>query len=342
MNGAVRPSRTEIVEMFRAATTKLGRPPGKSVFCKLSGLKAADIDYFWPRPADLAREAGATPNTFRGRIPDDEFFEDYARVCLHLGKIPTRPELRIAQRELKTRTHSAFDRFGGSAALDRRFREWLENSRPELSQILNFPGWTRSGPMASRATTTPSGSLPPLLRPFLPAALQYLEPMSRGERPPYETSDLSVSTLFERRCADAFRCLGFEVLDLGQGKGRAADCLALSKKDAFGVIIDAKVRPNGYLLGTEDRKFYEYVVNHARELQHQGIEKIYLAVVGSTFREQDLVKLTSYLTNAPLRSLVFLTAAALMRVVEESIRNRNIFRLIDFERELFGNKIIAA
>jgi hypothetical protein len=135
--------------------------------------------------------------------------------------------------------------------------------------------------------------------------------------------------------------LGFEVESLGQGRGRKADCLALARQESFGVIIDAKVRQNGYVLGTEDRKFLEYAVTHARELQRNGIPKVYFVIVGSDFRESDLTKLTKYLAESPIRSVDFITAKALMRIVEESIQHRHRFRLLELDQMLFGNKIVA-
>ena len=59
---------------------------------------------------------------------------------------------------------------------------------------------------------------------------QGLDRLSRGEQSSLH-SDENVNTAFERRCADAFRCLGFEVESLGQGRGRKADCLALAGKN---------------------------------------------------------------------------------------------------------------
>jgi hypothetical protein len=175
--------------------------------------------------------------------------------------------------------------------------------------------------------------------PFLPACLQHLDLLARGIKP-FKDFPENVNTAFEKRCADAFRCMGFDVQELGQGRGRKADCLALAREEGFGVIIDAKVRANGYVLGTEDRKFLEYATTHSRELQRAGIQKVYLAVVGSEFRNDDLNKLTAYLAQSPVRSAVFITAKALMRIVEESIRERHKFRLADIDRLLFGNKII--
>jgi hypothetical protein len=95
-------------------------------------------------------------------------------------------------------------------------------------------------------------------------------------------------------------------------------------------------------LGTEDRKFLEYAQNHGAELQRQGFEKVYFVVVGSSFKEGDLNKLTDALSSSPIRSVQLLTASALMRLVEESIRGRSKFLLSDFERELFAHKIVDA
>lgn len=151
-----------------------------------------------------------------------------------------------------------------------------------------------------------------------------------------------VAIEFEQRCADAFRSLGFEVQELGQGCGRVADCLAIASRERFAVIIDAKVRRQGYALGTDDRQFCEYAIRHTRELNLSGIERVYFAVVGHGFRPDDLEKLAGFMAGTPIRSVVFIEAEALMRLVDASIANRREFRLADLDRLLFGNKIIDA
>jgi len=132
------------------------------------------------------------------------------------------------------------------------------------------------------------------------------------------------------------------VSQLGQGTGRNTDLIASAPKERFALIIDAKVRSNGYLLGTEDRKFLEYAVNHGKSLQSRGFDKIYLAVIAPSFRESDLRQLAEYLSDSPLRGISMITARALMRMVEESIRNRSQFALSDFGKQFFGNKIIPS
>ncbi|MBI3843884.1 MAG: hypothetical protein HY292_04510 [Planctomycetes bacterium] len=116
-------------------------------------------------------------------------------------------------------------------------------------------------------------------------------------------TDLPPSLLFERMCADAFRAIGFQVRDLGQGKGRAADCLAVARPDRFAVIIDAKARAEGFVLGTEDRKLLEYAKRHSDDLRREGVERVYPCVVSSSFREKDVDALRHALTGEELSAI---------------------------------------
>jgi hypothetical protein len=268
---------------------------------------------------------------------------DYARVCKHLGSIPTGAELRIATRALQTRTHTVAKRFGTLQAFVLQFREWVESQTdPQLRMLLKLPGWDRpSSKLISTRRQVAKAGLPPPIRPFLPAGLQWLETLAQGDRPEFEDPTAPISLLFERRVGDAFRCLGFDVRQLGQGRGRKADCLAIARQPGFATIIDAKVRSGGYVLGTEDRKFFEYAGTHSRELSAEGITRVYLAVVASSFRESDLAKFRQYMTDSSIRGIALLTVGALLRWVEDSIRERSRFSLHDLEAEFFSNSIIA-
>jgi hypothetical protein len=108
----MRRSRQEILDLFKASRAKSRRTPGLRSFCTAAGLKASEVTYYWPRHSALIEEAGAEPTEYTARLSDEVVFGDYARVCLHLRKIPTPIELRIAQRELKTRTHTVYTRDG--------------------------------------------------------------------------------------------------------------------------------------------------------------------------------------------------------------------------------------
>ncbi len=282
-----RRSRQEIIETFKACAAELGRTPGVAEFEKRTDIKQSEVKYYWAKYAELARDAGMEANVLQERLDDKIVFRDYARICLSIKKVPSLAEFRIATRELRTQTHTVYTRFsGGIQEFQTRFRSWLQESPTEPGEILSYEGWSAPAKSDDGAEKKLAIQIQPHpgLRPFLPASLQYLHFLAQGERPPYEALDSIIATVFERRTADAFRCLGFEMKQLGQGTGRKADSLALATREHFALIIDAKSRSAGYVLGTEDRKFLEYANKHGRELQQQGFENIYLLVIGPTFR----------------------------------------------------------
>jgi hypothetical protein len=144
-----------------------------------------------------------------------------------------------------------------------------------------------------------------------------------------------------RRCADAFQCLGFNVTRLGQGKGRLPDLFALAKKDRFAILVDAKLRRDRYLVGTEDRKFFEYAAQCSKELARDGFDRLYFVIVSSSFQESDASKLNEYLTGSPVRRSSLITARALMRLVEDSIRKRSGFQLDEIENLISTTPLVS-
>jgi len=233
---------------------------------------------------------------------------------------------------------------------EREDRQWQQGEVRQTSEVAERSRRGRnSQEFCYAGVDGPGGPSSPAAEfAHLPPALRDLELLARGlrngtESVPYRNGDAltPVATLFEQRCAEAFRCLGFEVRELGQGCGRVADCLAIAAPERFAVIIDAKVRRDGYTLGTDDRQFCEYATRHTRELALSGIDKVYFAVVGRGFRQDDLTRLTAFMTGTPIRSVCFLEAHALMRLVDQSVRKRREFRLAEIDTLLFGNKIIA-
>ncbi len=231
---------------------------------------------------------------------------------------------------------------------DRDDRKWSHEEVERPSQVADESGSGQNSRELCSAPGQNSREFSSARFPCLPAGLCDLEHLACGlpngtQSVPDSHGDgaTRVSTLFEQRCAEAFRCLGFDVRKLGQGCGRVADCLAVAAVERFAVVIDAKVRRRGYTLGTDDRQFCEYATRHSRELALAGIEKVYFAVVGRGFRQEDLDKLAGFMTGTPIRSVCFIEAAALMRLVNDSIARRREFRLDQLDRLLFGNKIIV-
>jgi hypothetical protein len=115
--------------------------------------------------------------------------------------------------------------------------------------------------------------------------------------------------------------------------------LALARPERYAVIIDAKARADGFELGTEDRKLLEYAKHHSDDLRREGIERVYLCVVSSGFREKDTDVLRRALTGSGLHGWSLWTAEVLMEMVERSISERCGFRLADLEKTFALNTI---
>lgn len=339
--GPSHPSKEQILDLMRAAICELGSAPGSDVFAKRCGVSQNQVKRFWPTHSKLVAEAGAVPNEPQAQIPEEELFREYVKVCRHCGHIPTLAELRIATREIGTRTHSVQSRFGTLAAFNDRFKRWLLVAPEEFADILGSPGWGRI-PFGSGSRVVESTSPVDAARyPFLPAGLLSLAELALNRMPQGICSDVVPSLLFERKCAEAFRAMGFQVRTLGQGKGRMADCLALARTERYAVIIDAKARADGFALGTEDRKLLEYAKHHSADLRREGIERIYLCVVSSGFREKDSDTLHRSLTGSGLHGWSLWPTDVLMATVERSISERFEFRLADLEKQFALNSVVT-
>ncbi len=129
MNARPRPTREEILDKYRAWTEKLGKPPGMAKFCKVAGVTLPEIKFYWYPPNTVAVEAGEVPASFNERLPDDVIYSDFAKVCLHIGKIPMSEEhAYIAQRALQIPVRNMYTRRKGKAAFLAGFKEWLETA----------------------------------------------------------------------------------------------------------------------------------------------------------------------------------------------------------------------
>jgi len=336
---STRPDKHQILDLMRAAIRELGSAPGSDVFAKRCGVTSVQVKRFWPNHSQLVAAAGSAPNVPPTQMEEDELFREYAKVCWHYGHIPTLAELRIATREIGTRTHRVQNRFGGLAPFNQRFKQWLSSEPQEVADILTFPGWGRVPFDKGGPALVVASPIATARHPYLPAGLLSLVELASNRLPQGFETDLPPSLLFERKCAEAFRALGFQVRDLGQGRGRAADCLALARPDRFAVIIDAKARAGGFVLGTEDRKLLEYAKRYADDLRREGVERVYLCVVSSGFREKDVDALRSALTGSGLHGWSFWPADVLITTVEKSISERADFHLSDLEKKFALNTV---
>ncbi len=155
------------------------------------------------------------------------------------------------------------------------------------------------------------------------------------------TLGLTENVVFEKRVAVAFRLLGLEVLELGQGSGRVADGIARCTSGRWALIYDAKLRRSGFVMGTEDRKFREYVATHATDLRREGFETLHFVVVSSSFAASDLPRAQDIVQTTPAKSCVLLEAAALLAMVELRLRTQNLAEAAQLHRVFGPTRIVT-
>jgi len=130
--------------------------------------------------------------------------------------------------------------------------------------------------------------------------------------------------------------LGFEVTEYGQGTGRKPDGVAKENQFRYAILIDAKARKDSYKLGTEDRKFIEYIKTFSEPLRKSGYSRIYFLIVSSRFEGiSELaiknIKLETQVTTSLLSSKL------LLKLLSSKIKSPRLFDLNKFQELLIEN-----
>lgn len=153
---------------------------------------------------------------------------------------------------------------------------------------------------------------------YVPPIVAILPRMSVNEESLVEAAKRSGTSLpraFEKNINVAFTILGYETKLLGQGQGRVPDGIAFATDDNYAIIWDAKVRAEGYSIGTDDRTIREYINTQSRDLKKRGsLKNIYYLIVSSTFANDydDTIRSIKMETNVNEVSLVDIDALVSM------------------------------
>jgi hypothetical protein len=160
---------------------------------------------------------------------------------------------------------------------------------------------------------------------YLPQCIQNLEALSTKEGSSLE---------FERAVNIAFRILGFQVLQLGQGTGRNPDAIALDINNRFAVIVDAKSRRESYSLGTDDRTFIEYFKTWQSKLRSKGMEQLFLCIISSRFKNINEKAVTNIKNGTDAKEVNLVTSQQLLKLVIAKIKYSSQFELKDLKEML--------
>lgn len=163
---------------------------------------------------------------------------------------------------------------------------------------------------------------------WLPPIIQDLEELAYNRPTDWSLKQgLKPEKAFETKLRYVFTLLGYDVTELGQGKGREPDGVAISigLTEHYAIVYDAKAREDKYVVGTNDREMKEYIFNKVQELTKLRISKVYFMVISSRFdagaSNIGLIKNVYKQTRVPV---VLITARDLMFLVENKLQDISI------------------
>ena len=182
---------------------------------------------------------------------------------------------------------------------------------------------------------------------YIPPIIAILPRVARHEEALVEAAGRSGTTLeraFEKYIDAAFTVLGYETKLMGQGKGRVPDGMAVANDERYAIIWDAKIRTNGYSLGTDDRIIREYIHVQSRELKRRNsMRNIYYMIISSTFADDFDDAIRSIKMETDVNEVCLVEAEALVAMVDAKPRSPLQISLgSDGLQQLFANSGILA
>lgn len=172
-------------------------------------------------------------------------------------------------------------------------------------------------PELSNITRLPESYIPPVV-----AILPNIARNDPSIREAARASGTSLERALEKSIDAAFTILGYETQLLGQGKGRVPDGLALSIDHSYGILWDAKIRGDGYSMGTDDRAIREYIVTQSRDLKRRrGLRNIYYFIISSGFTDDYDDSIRSLKMETDVNEVCLVEADALVAMIDAKMRH---------------------
>ncbi len=318
-------TKDDIIEKYKILKKYLGRQPSATIFFAETGLRNRHLEKFFGSDcySKLVIECGDIPNKFGVPKSDiNEILVQWGKLAREKGKIPAGADWRFNNYK-PTIEGIRISHNINWTDLPYKFLELNYHVEEWQDVIALIPN--RSDKIISAPTKEIDG--------IAFENLQFIPPIVR------ELVDFSVneekSRDFEKSVNLVFQMLGFEVIAYGQGTGRNPDGIAKEHQNRYAILIDAKSRKESYKIGTEDRKFIEYIKTFSEPLRKNGFTKVYFVIISSGF---DTISATS-IKNIKLETQVptsLLTSKRLLKILAAKIKNPRLFELKKFQ-ELFIN-----
>jgi hypothetical protein len=306
----------------------LGKQPGSKEFYKETGISEYQIIQHFHKYTSLVAEMGDAQKSFGEKYYDaDEYWTNYGDLTRKLNKIPSSSEWLFHKcKPLKT---SFFKKFGKNwAELPPLFYNYARN-KSEWSDIIHLFSFEQEYEKAQLDEYLPQIEfkylqfLPPILNDFMTFSAQ------EGK-----------NNEFEKQVNLVFQMLGFDTNYLGQGTGRNPDSIAKASQFGYALLIDAKSRKEGYQIGTEDRKFIEYIRTHTSNLNRTGHGIIYFVIVSSEFKSITEISLKNIMRETNVITTL-IKASTLLKLLSKKIEYPSILNLENLKGLFLNSGIIT-
>lgn len=316
-------TKEDIINEYEKLKEHLGKSPSSRVFEKETGTQLKLLEKFFGRNSwtKLVIECGDVPNDFSTtKIELGEILIQWATIAKDLGELPVIADWRFYN--CKPSINNIKSSHGLKwADLPYKFLE-LYSDKEEWESVTAL--------VPDRTITNISNFVPKIDRlsfelfNFIPPIVQNLIEFSLTE---------DKSREFEKSVNLVFQMLGFEVIDYGQGTGRNPDGLAKENQNRYAILIDAKSRKESYKIGTEDRKFIEYIKTFSEPLRKSGFTNIYFLIVSSSFNSVAPISIKNIRVETQVTTTL-LTSRLLLKLLSNKIQKPRIFDLKKFQELL--------
>ncbi|MCX6952832.1 MAG: hypothetical protein NTV51_11800 [Verrucomicrobia bacterium] len=322
-------SKLDAQRKYQAIREKIGRKPSASEFYRESNISPRKLESIYGGKAfgKLVVECGDQPEEFvKPKSELRKILETWGKLARELQTPPVGAEW--SQRRLAP-TVDGIRKIHGI--------KWPLMANEFLREFGSDAEWQDVVALIPRTTTDVAvarsrpDSVPHFVSQFLPPIVADLAVLSESE----ETAND-----FEKKVSLVFQLLSFEVTPMGQGTGRNPDAIAKAPQEHFVLLIDAKARNESYVMGTEDRKFIEYIRHHQPTLVREGYRKIYFVIVSSRFSGRDASSITRVKQETQI-PVVEIRADQLLRLLAFKVENPLQFDRSKFEKLLLSEGELA-
>jgi hypothetical protein len=318
-------TKDDIIIEYQKLKDHLGKSPSSRTFEKETGIQLKLLEKFFGRNSwtKLVSECGDIPNKFStSKVELEEILIQWATLAKNSKELPAIADWKY--HNCKPSINNIKSSHGLRwADLPYKFLELYSHKEEWKDVVLLIPNRSLNELSNPKSIPKIEGLNFEILK-FIPPIVQDLIDFSVNEEKSRE---------FEKSVNLIFQMLGFEVVDYGQGTGRNPDGVAKENQHRYAILIDAKARKDSYKIGTEDRKFIEYIKSFSEPLRKSGFANIYFLIVSSNFDSLSLTSIKNIRVETQVTT-TFLTSRLLLKILSNKIQKPRLFDLKKFQELL--------